>query len=224
MSTRSLVRIALAVVLYPAVLFGCAGTLAWPAGWVFLALYTATNVGMLLYLKRHDPALLAERLKPVFQPGQPTWDRVILALTLVTMLVWFVLPPLDHRFGWSTAPLTIQVAGGVLFLLGAWGLHRTICANTFLAPVVRVQTERDHHVIDTGPYAVVRHPMYAFMGLYMPGGALLMGSWVGTVFCVVPLGLLAVRTALEDRMLQRELSGYPDYAARVRWKLVPGVW
>lgn len=218
-------RIVFGVLAYSGLLFGSAGTLAWPEAWIFLvSLFVGVFAGG-LWLKRHDPALFAERTKPLFQKGQPVWDRVILVLFASAWLGWFVVPGLDAvRYGWSHVPFAVQIMGGVLYLFGFAGIMWTMKANTFLAPVVRILSERGHQVVDTGPYAIVRHPMYVSVFLWMPGASLLLGSWWGTLFCAVPIGLLTVRTALEDRMLQRDLAGYADYARRVRYRLVPGVW
>jgi protein-S-isoprenylcysteine O-methyltransferase Ste14 len=208
-----------------AILFGAAGTLAWPAGWGFMALFFGATLPMGLRLAREDPALLAERMRSPIQPGQPAWDRVILSLLVSAMLVWLVLMPLDAvRFGWSAMPAWLQWVGGAGLLLSLWMMDRAFRANTFLAPVVRIQAERGHRVITTGPYAIVRHPMYSGALVMFFSTALLLGSWWGVAGAAVLSMLLVARTVMEDRELHLRLAGYPDYARRVRWRLVPHVW
>ncbi len=225
MSTRSTLRVILGVVLYGALLFGSAGTLRWLEGWVFLAILLGATAGTGLWLQRHDPALLAERTKPLLQPGQPLWDRIIMIAFVPAWIAWFVVPGLDAvRFGWSSVGWPLKAMGAVLHIVGWAGIVWTLKANTFLAPVVRVQTEREQRVIDSGPYALVRHPMYVAVFVWLIGGSLFLGSWWGVLSCAWPIALLVVRTALEDRHLHEELAGYPEYAARVRYRLLPGLW
>lgn len=225
MSARKVIRGVLGSLLYPAVLFGTAGTLAWVEGWIFLAVTGGMTIALFRWLAQHDPALLAERQKGLWQPGQPTWDRVILILFSLSWFAWLALPGLDAvRFAWSHVPLAVKLAGGVAYVLGWMGIVWTHRANTYLAPVVRVQTERDHQVIDTGPYAIVRHPMYAAFLLWMPGASLLLGSLYATAASLVPMALLGVRTYLEDECLARDLPGYAEYRTRVRHRLIPGIW
>lgn len=225
MPSRNTLRAVFGAVFYAAVLFGSAGTLAWLEGWIFygwnLVAMTVTGV----WLQRTDPVLFAERSKPPFQKGQPWWDRLILIFFVLSWFGWFVLPGLDAvRFGWSRVDLGWKILGGVLHVAAWFGIVWVVKSNTFLIPIVRVQTEREHRVIDTGPYAIVRHPMYAVIFVWLPAGSLLLGSWWATLGCLYPIALLTLRTALEDRLLQRELPGYAEYAARVRFRLVPGVW
>jgi protein-S-isoprenylcysteine O-methyltransferase Ste14 len=121
-------------------------------------------------------------------------------------------------------PVWFNALGGVLVILGFLGTMRVFQENSFAAPVVRLQSERGQHVIDTGPYALVRHPMYAAALLYLAGMPLLLGSWYG--LAVVPLFLvgLAPRAVAEEKLLNRELPGYAEYMARVRYRLIPGIW
>ena len=221
---RSVIRLILGLLLYPGLLFGPAGTLAWPEGWVFLAIHGGLTWWLMLWLKRHDPALLAERLKGMIQPGQPLWDRALLLVFAALWLGWLTVPGFDQRHGWSDVPLWLQGVGGLLLLLGWWGIIATHQVNTFLAPVVRIQVERGQHVVDTGPYAIVRHPMYAALVPFTLGSALLLDSWVATALAPLVTLPLLIRTVLEDNTLARELPGYEEYRARVRYRLVPGLW
>jgi len=215
----------LKAVLYGALLFGAAGTIRWPAGWVYLVLFFAGVIGLNLLLARHDPALLAERSRSPFQKGQPRWDKIFLLLAIPALCGWTALMPLDAvRFRWSNMPVWLQSAGGALMVLSFLMIGRVFLENTFLVASVRIQSDRGHHVISTGPYAVVRHPLYRAMLIYLAATPLLLGSWWGLAASVVLGGGLAFRTAMEDRELHRALPGYPEYAARVRYRLIPLVW
>lgn len=206
-------------------LFVPAGTLDWPAAWLLLAIGAASGLGFGLWLARSDPELLASRLGPLFQPGQRTGDKVLIAGAIAGMCVWFVVMGLDAgRYRYSLVPLPLQAAGVLAIAACMYVAYLTMRENTFAAPVVRVQAERGHKVIDTGPYAVVRHPMYAGAILYFVGVPLLLGSWLGLALAPMLALLFAVRIVLEERTLSAGLPGYAEYTTRVRWRLLPGVW
>jgi protein-S-isoprenylcysteine O-methyltransferase Ste14 len=211
--------------LYGALLFGPAGTILWPAAWIYLVLFFGGVIWFTLLLARHDPALLAERTKPPFQKGQPLWDKIFLPVGFVAMCGWTALMPLDAvRFRWSRMPIWLAFAGAAAMLLSFWLIGRVSLENTFMTPSVKIQEERGHRVISTGPYAVVRHPLYGAMLIYLAATPLVLGSWYGLAGSVI-LGFgLAFRTAMEDLELHRGLEGYPEYAARVRYRLIPLVW
>jgi protein-S-isoprenylcysteine O-methyltransferase Ste14 len=205
-------------------LFGAAGTLRWPAAWAYLVLVFGPGLLITLELAKRDPALLEERMKPVIQKDQPLWDRILITTFLALWLGWFVLMGLDVRFGWSAMPVWLQWIGAAGVLLTMWIWFLIFRENTFLAPVVKIQKERGHKVISSGPYAIVRHPMYAAALVFFAATALLLGSWYGLAGALLLAAWLVVRTALEDRELKRGLAGYTDYAARVRYRLVPLIW
>lgn len=213
------------LVVFGVVLFGAAGTLRWRAAWVFLALFGAFNVGISAWLMRHDPALLRERMTGIGSAGQGRWDKVFFAVAQLVFIGWLVLMGLDAvRFGWSRIPLWLQVAGAMLHVVSFWLFYRVFRENTFLSPAVRIQRERGQRVISTGPYAVVRHPMYAAVIPFAGGAALLLGSWLG-VAAVLPLvAMIGWRATREERVLRAELPGYDEYVRRVRYRFVPGVW
>ncbi|MDF0518446.1 isoprenylcysteine carboxylmethyltransferase family protein [Bradyrhizobium yuanmingense] len=224
MIARLLLRNTMFVIGMGALLFTCAGTLHWPSAWVFLA--TSALLGPLCgwWLYRTDPALLAERLRPVLQKDQPAADKMFMALFVVAILVWLVLMGLDRRVRSSDMPTALQVLGLGLFLGSTLFTMWVFRENSFAAPVVKLQTERAQHVISTGPYAYVRHPMYSGMILFFTGVPLLLGSWWGLAMMPLLLALLAVRIPIEERTLREGLPGYTDYTARVRYRLIPGVW
>jgi protein-S-isoprenylcysteine O-methyltransferase Ste14 len=210
---------------FGALLFGCAGTLLWPAGWAFMALFFGFAFAIVLWLAREEPELLAERMSSPMQSGQPLWDKVFVAAVLVLFVVWLILMPLDAvRFGYSEVPGWLQLMGALGIVLSFYLMFLTFRENAYLALVVKVQEERGQSVVSTGPYRYVRHPMYASMFLLFPGSALLLGSWWGLMFCTVLLGLLVWRILLEERMLENGLAGYDEYERKVRYRLIPRVW
>jgi protein-S-isoprenylcysteine O-methyltransferase Ste14 len=206
-------------------LFVSAGTLDWPAAWVFLVGMVGLSLLTGVWLARRDPALVAERLRGPLQKGQSAADKIVLTLILLFYLAWFVVMPFDAvRFGWSCVPRWVQVLGALCILLSIVIGYRTMRENSFAAPVVKIQKERGHTVITTGPYSHVRHPMYAGAIIFFIGVPLLLGSWWGLAFALALAVLLAIRISIEERALREGLEGYDAYAARVRYRLIPMVW
>lgn len=208
-----------------AVLFAAAGSWRWTGGWWFIGLFGAISLVLSIWLLLVDPALLQERLKPPVQPGQGRWDRLFMGAVTVVFLAWLVLIGLDAgRFGWSHAPTWAQVAGGLILVASYAGVAWVFRTNSFAAPVVRIQAERDQHVIDSGPYAFVRHPMYAFALPIFAAAPLVAGSLWGLL--ALPIAAVGVgwRAVREERELRASLPGYEAYARRVRWRFAPGLW
>lgn len=224
MIARLLLQNTIFVVGMGALLFASAGTLHWPSAWVLLI--TSALLGPLCgwWLYRIDPALLAERLRPVLQRDQPAADKMFMTVFVAAMLAWLVAIGIDRRLQSSDMPAALQALGLVLFLLCTLFTMWVFRENSFAAPVVKLQAERAQHVISTGPYAHVRHPMYSGMILFFTGVPLLLGSWWGLALVPLFLVLIAVRIAIEERTLRDGLPGYAEYAARVRYRLLPGVW
>jgi protein-S-isoprenylcysteine O-methyltransferase Ste14 len=210
---------------FAVLLFGAAGTFFWPAAWAFLLIFFGWKLLITIIIAHHDPALLAERAKPLIQKGQPLWDKMIVAAIVVFAAGWLIVMGLDAmRFHWSAMPIWLQWLGAAGVITAIWIYHVTLRTNTFLANVVKIQNERDHKVISDGPYAIVRHPFYAGALLFLPMAALMLGSWVGLAVTPLIASLYIVRTVLEDRELHQFLDGYADYACRVRYRLIPLVW
>ena len=224
MIARLLLQSTITTAAMGALLFVSAGTLHWPSAWVFLA--TSALLGPLCgwWLYRVDPALLAERLRPVLQKDQPAADKAFMAVFVVAMLVWLAAMGLDRRTLSSDMPMALQMLGLALFLLSTLFILWVFRENSFAAPVVKLQAERAQRVISTGPYAHVRHPMYSGMILFFAGVPLLLGSWWGLMMVPLFLVLFAVRIRIEERTLREGLPGYADYVTRVRYRLLPGVW
>lgn len=224
MIAKLLLQNTLFVLALGALLFAASGSLHWPAAWVFLVTSAIIGPACGLWLARTDPALLAERLRPTFQAGQPAADKKFMLIFVAVALVWLIAIGLDRRAHASNVPQALQVIGFAMYLLSTVFVMWVFRENSFAAPVVRVQAERGHHVISTGPYAVVRHPMYGSIMLFVVGVPLLLGSWWGLVIAPAFAVLFAVRTGIEERALAADLPDYADYAARVRYRLLPGLW
>ena len=224
MIARLLLQSTITTVAMGALLFGCAGTLHWPSAWVFLV--TSALLGPLCgwWLYRVDPALLAERLRPVLQKEQPAADKVFITVFVAAMLAWLTLTGVDRRIASSHMPLALHALGFVLYLASTLFILRVFRENSFAAPVVKLQAERAQRVISTGPYAHVRHPMYSGMILFFAGVSLLLGSWWGLVMVPLFVVLFAIRIGIEERTLREGLPGYSDYVTRIRYRLLPGVW
>ena len=220
---RLVAKLATVVVLFVLVLLVPAGTWRWAAAWGFMALYLTFALPVGIWLYRTNPGLLAERVDWT-KRAPKAWDRALLAGLIPAFVATYVLAGLDFRFGWSTVPTGLRAAAfvvvGAFYLL----LFLVLRENAFLKRTVEVSPETGHRVVTTGPYAVVRHPMYAGYVWWLLAVPLALGSWPALApAALIAVGVL-VRTILEDRTLHAELPGYPEYAARVRWRLVPGVF
>ena len=206
-------------------LFLPAGTIAWPQAWAFLVIFNACSQAVGIWLLKTDPELLKARMRSPVSGDQKPRDRAIMGAILLVFAVWLVFMALDaQRFGWSHVPLWGQVVGALLIFLAFWGWVGVLRANSFAAVTIGVQKERGQTVISTGPYAYIRHPMYGWSLALMVGMPLLLGSLWGLAGMLVAVPLLAARALGEEAVLFEGLPGYPEYAARVRYRLVPGVW
>jgi protein-S-isoprenylcysteine O-methyltransferase Ste14 len=219
------VQIAGMFVVFAVALFVPAGTVRWPAAWIFLILMFGFTIVASIWLLRYDPDLLAERMTGIGRADQESWDKILLAVTAIIFLAWLVVMPLDAvRYRWSHMPAWLQGLGAALLLISFCMFYAVSRENAFLSPAVRIQTERGHRVVSSGPYRYVRHPMYAGFILFVFGTALLLGSWYGVLVGLLLIGIVARRAVLEERLLREGLEGYAGYMQRVRYRLIPGVW
>ena len=212
------------IVAMGALLFVPAGTLHWPAAWVFLSFIGILGLAGGLWLAKTDPALLAERMRPMMQDDQPAADKKFMLVFVVVAFFWVVAMGLDRRMHASEVPVALQALGWAMLVLSSGFILWVMRENSFAAPVIKLQAERGHRVVSTGPYAWVRHPMYSGTVLFFVGMPLLLGSWWGVALSPLFIVLFAVRAGIEERTLLAGLPGYADYAARVRYRLLPGVW
>ncbi len=212
--------------IFGGLMFGVAGTLHWGRAWWFLAVILVLAVVSMVTVFSGDPDLLKERFKGPIQKGQPPADRVLVIALLIAYLVFVAFIPIDvFRLRFLPQPgLLISLFGLILFIAGWCIMSLAMKANTFAAPVVRHQAERQQKVIDSGVYRTVRHPMYAGAILFFVGMPLWLGSYAATLLAIVPITVLAVRIVFEEQFLRRELAGYDSYTQRVRYRLVPYLW
>jgi len=212
--------------LHACVLMLCGYDWGWWQAWAYSFLFASSGIGMRLWAERRHPGLMAERVQLSKAPGVKSWDRLLAPLMALSLgLPLFVVAGLDHRFGWSPDfPSWLNILGLGLAAAGYGFAGWALLENRFFSSVVRIQLERGHVVCDTGPYTIVRHPGYS--GSILPPFAMALA--LGSVWTLIPAtaaGVIAVvRTALEDRTLQRELPGYREYADRVRYRLIPGIY
>ncbi len=216
-------RTAASITFMIALIFLAAGRIDNWQGWLYIALNTVI-VSTNTYLLSKNPQLIEERLNP--GQGMKTWDKVYFALTTPLFVAMLVIAPLDAgRFGWSgDLPLWLYLAAIPVYVVGQAIFIWAKVSNRFFSSVVRIQVERGHTVCREGPYRFVRHPGYAGSLLWLVAGPIVMGSLWGLAPSVLSALLLLVRTQLEDETLQKELPGYVEYVAQVKYRLLPGVW
>jgi len=225
---RRLTQILGSFVVEGVALFVSAGTMAWRAAWTFLGAQFVLLLALGVPLMWRDPDLVAERGRPGGSSAKASvarWDRPIsLVVSVFGPLGIWIVAGLSQRWGWSQLALAWQLIGlGVMaagYALFMWAM----ASNRFFSGLVRIQTERGHAVSNGGPYRIVRHPGYVGMAAMMTGEALLLGSAWALAPAAITIGVLVVRTALEDRYLRAQLDGYTEYAERVRWRLLPRIW
>jgi len=225
-SHRQWIGVVVVYVSIPLVLLVCGGDFGWWQAWVYSLLIVAAGIGGRIWAERRHPGLLAERQSiEKIQSAKP-WDKVLaplMALTIVFPLV--IVAGLDHRHGWSPVfPLSLIVLGFILISLGYAFATWALVENRFFSSTVRIQTDRGHVVCDSGPYQIVRHPGYAGNIPALLGIVLALSSVWTLIPAAVALIIAVIRTVLEDQTLQAELPGYRDYARRVSYRLIPGIY
>ena len=208
--------------LFVVLIFWPAGTFDYWQGWLFLGAFAASSVGFTVYLAIYDRPLLERRMKAGPQYEQARSQKIIVLLIALAFCVSVVLPVLDHRYAWSPVGAWVSILGDVMIVLSYLFIFRAIRVNSFAASNVRV--EKDQRVIDAGPYARVRHPMYAAAIWLFVGMPLALGSWWSLGLIVVLLPVLMWRLLDEEKILESDLPGYSDYMRRVRFRLIPFVW
>ena len=219
------VRVVLVLVVLLTAFFLPAGSFDWPEAWCVLVSYLVASLAAFAWMKRHDPGLYEERISAQAKRDSKGWDNLIMMVYSILMLVLIAVSAMDRvRFGWSRVPIAFKLGSGFLFLVPGVLLFRVIRENRFLSERVRIQEERGHRVCSSGPYAVVRHPMYIAILLF----TFLLPPALGSVYGLIPAALVALlmvlRTHLEDLTLKNELPGYREYAESVRFRLIPGIW
>jgi protein-S-isoprenylcysteine O-methyltransferase Ste14 len=203
-------------------LFVGAGTVRYWQAWLFLVVFLGASFLTTLWIARHDSALLQRRLAGGPTAEKESQQRIIMLFVSLGFVGLLVVPALDHRFGWSAAPLPAVIAGDALIALGFAVVFRVFKENTFAS--ARVEIDKDQHVISTGPYALVRHPQYAGSFLYLLGVPLALGSYWGLLVLLPMTAAILWRLFDEEELLARELPGYAEYRRTVRWRLIPRIF
>lgn len=222
LSAKAWLALVVLAVVMGLLLFLPAGTIRYWQAWVYLSIFTVASVLTTLYLMRKDPALLERRMR-----GGPTAEKrpsqkFIMLCTSIGFIALLVVPAFDHRLGWSTVPLGGVVAGDMLVAIGFYLISIVYRENTYTSATIEVAENQT--VISSGPYAVVRHPMYASASLYLLGTPLALGSYWGLVPFAMTMPFLIWRLVDEERFLATKLPGYTEYQRRVRRRLVPFIW
>lgn len=219
---RAITQSVLGLVFFIGIVFLAAGTWEYWQGWTFLAVFAASTTAFTVYLATYDKPLLERRMKAGPWHERERAQRIIVSLIFVAFFAFIILSILDYRFGLSRTPAWICLVGDGIIIASFLGIFSVVSVNSWAASNVRV--EADQKVIDTGPYARVRHPMYAAAIWLFVGVPLALGSWYTTVLVIPVLAVLLWRLLDEERILGRDLPGYIEYTRRVKYRLVPHLW
>jgi protein-S-isoprenylcysteine O-methyltransferase Ste14 len=222
LAAKAWVALIFMAVLMGLVLFIPAGTIYYWEAWVYLSIFTGASLLTTLYLIKNDPALLQRRMRGGPGAEKRAVQKIIMLFTSAGFIALLVVPALDHRFGWSTVPFVGVITGDVLVATGFYFIYRVYRENPFTSATIEVA--ENQRVISTGPYAIVRHPMYASGLLYLFGTPLALGSCFGVLVVLAMAPFLIWRLIDEERFLASNLAGYAEYQQRVRYRLVPLIW
>jgi protein-S-isoprenylcysteine O-methyltransferase Ste14 len=203
-----------------------AGRWDWIEAWIYLIIYFIFMTSNVLILNKRNPEVLINRMKTKKESmkGRKGSDKWLFPLISIVFIGLFLLPGFDDRFGWSTVPIYIEIVGFILLALAFYFLFRSMLDNAYASKVLDVRKESGHKVIDTGAYAIVRHPMYTGFSIMGFGLALGLGSWWTLILAILSVGLLALRIKYEEKMLSEELEGYLEYKEKVKYKLIPKIY
>jgi len=219
-------KIAIQLLLFPiimgALIFLPAGTLDYWEAWVFVAVFFVCNVAITIWLMIKDPKLLERRMKAGPAAEKETTQKIIVMFALLSFVGLGIFPALDHRFGWSDVPTPVVILGDILIAVSYVAFYFVFKENTYGASTIQV--EENQKVVSTGPYALVRHPMYTGALILMLGMPLALGSWWGLLLFIPGVAWIIWRLLDEERFLSRNLAGYTEYENKVRYHLVPFVW
>ena len=220
--TKTLLSLVALTVAMGLLLFVPAGTLEYREAWVYLAIFIGASLLISLYLLRKDPALLQRRMRGGPTAEKETAQKIIMLFASIGFIALLVVPALDYRFQWSSVPVPVEMAGGLLVAMGFYFIFLVYKENSFTSATIEVA--ENQKVISTGPYALVRHPMYASASLYLIGTPLALGSYWGLLVLVGMMPLLIWRLSDEERFLANHLPGYREYQKKVEHRLVPYIW
>jgi protein-S-isoprenylcysteine O-methyltransferase Ste14 len=214
------------ILFFPVLLLAIGGDWLWPEGLVFSGWFLVLCYSTIMYLYRHDPALLNERYKQPGSGNQSTWDKYVVIGLALGFTAWIIIMPLDaKRFAWTPAfPFNLKMLGAISLVFSYVFFYRAYKDNTYLSPLVRIQKDRKQKTVTTGVYALVRHPMYLAATYLFIGTPMLLGSVGGLLLGCLLVLLLMLRIIGEEKLLEHELENYRDYKLKVKYRLIPFVW
>lgn len=210
------------VVVLALAIFVPAGTVQFWQGWLYLATFAVCTILITIYLARYDRELLAGRVKAGATAEPTRAQQVIQGIAALCFILIFVTAGLDYRFGWSSIAPIWSVIGDIVVAVGFGIVFLVFRENSYTRGTIEVSAGQT--VVSSGPYAVVRHPMYGGAGILVLATPIALGSWVALVFSVLLMLAIAVRLQDEEKLLAGELSGYTEYRQKVRYRLIPGIW
>ncbi|MFX0140004.1 MAG: methyltransferase family protein [Candidatus Hodarchaeota archaeon] len=202
-------------------LFLPAGTLLWLEAWIYLVIFSIFFTIIVLYFSKHDAEMLQKRAKPKFIEK---WDKIVMLLMGFGFFPTFIIPGFEKKYRWSFVPFWVEIIGFIILSLGLIIIFLVMKENTFLSKAIEIQEDRGHVVITTGPYRIVRHPMYLGFILFIVFYCIALGSLYSLIPTAFGIIGIVIRTILEDRKLHKELEGYMEYAKKTKKKLIPLIW
>jgi protein-S-isoprenylcysteine O-methyltransferase Ste14 len=222
LNIRAFAGLLFLLVVMAVLIFVPAWTLDYWQAWIFLVVFFVPPLAITIYLMRHDPKLLERRTTAGPGAEQERSQNVIQALAALAFIAIFIVSAFDHRFAWSTVPASVTALGDVLVIFGFYLVFLVFKENTFASGTIEVVAEQ--RVISTGPYALVRHPMYIGALVMLVGVPLALGSWWGLLAIIPMTTVLIFRLLDEEKFLGKNLAGYSDYQSKVRYHLFPLIW
>jgi protein-S-isoprenylcysteine O-methyltransferase Ste14 len=219
LKSRLILRLSLGLIIVAAMLFIPAGSLRFWQGWAYLGVWFVPMVFAFGYFCKHDPKLIERRMQRKEKVHE---QKLIIRFGFATWLIGYLLPGLDHRFGWSHLPLWLTILSQAFVLGGCLMIFWVLKANSFAAATIRV--EPGQKVISSGPYRIVRHPMYLGAGVMFLFAPLALGSYFALPVFALFIPIIVFRLLNEEKVLRQELPGYPEYCVKTRFRLVPFVW
>lgn len=214
------------ILMFPVVLLVLSGNWYWIQGWIFSIWFLGLSYFTIIYLYIYDPGLLEERYKKPGTGEEKGWDKYFIYIMFPSFILWFIIMPLDaERYLWTpNFPITLEIVGFLLLMGSAFLMFRSYKDNSFVSPLVRIQSDRGQKVVSTGVYGFVRHPMYLGGIMLFLGAPLLLGSVYGLIMGIFLTTIFIARITGEEKMLTQELEGYTEYKTKIKYRLIPYIW